>query len=58
MEVEIEIKFLLLINLNNANTENEHLSTLSDIRNLLEKIYGINNKSILFGGDCNLFFEV
>ena len=57
-EVKIENKVLLLINVYNANTENEQLSTLSDLSNILEKISDINNTSILFGGDFNLFFEV
>ena len=57
LEIKIENKVLLLINLYNANTENEQLSTLSDLSNMLEKIDDINNKSIVFGGDFNLFFE-
>ena len=57
LEVKIENEVLLLINLYNANTENEQLSTLSDLSNMLEKIDDINNKSIVFGGDFNLFFE-
>ena len=57
MELEIENKFLLSINLDNANTENEQLRTLSDISNILEKIDFINNKNISLRGDFNLFFE-
>ena len=57
LEVKIENEVLLLINLYNANTENEQLSTLSDLSNMLEKIDDINNKNIVFGGDFNLFFE-
>ena len=37
--------------------ENEQLNMLSDLSNMLEKIDDINNKSIVFGGDYNLFFE-
>ena len=58
IEVKIENKVLLLINLYNANTENEQLSTLSDVSNMLEKIDDINNKNIVFEGDFNLFLEV
>ena len=57
IEVTIESKVLLLINLYNTNTENEQLSMFSDLSNMLEKIHDINNKSIVFGGDFNLFFE-
>ena len=57
IEVRIESKVLLLINLYNTNTENEQLSMFSDLSNMLEKIHDINNKSIVFGRDFNLFFE-
>ena len=56
IEVKIENEVLLLINLYQANTENQKLSALSDLSDLLEKIDDINNKSIVFG-DCNLFVE-
>ena len=56
-EVKKENEVVLLINLYNANTENEQISTLSDLSNMLEKINDINNKNIGFGGDFNLFFE-
>ena len=57
IEVKIENEVLLLINLYNANTENEQLSTQSDLSNMLEKIDDINNKSIVYGRDFNLFFK-
>ena len=57
LEVKIENEVFLLINPYNANTENEQLSPLSDLSNMLEKIDDINNKSTVFGGDSNLFFE-
>ena len=57
IEVKIENEVLLLINFYNANTENEGLSTLSDLSNMLEKTEDTNNKSIEFGGHFNLFFE-
>ena len=57
IEVKIENEVLLLINLYNASTENEQLSTLSDLSNMLDKIDDISNKRIVFEGDLNLFFE-
>ena len=57
IEVKIENEVWLLINLYNANTENEQLSTQSDLSNMLEKIDDINNKSIVYGRDFNLFFK-
>ena len=56
IEVKIENEVLLLINLYQANTENQKLSALSDLSDLLEKIDDINNKSIVFG-DFNLFVQ-
>ena len=57
IELKIENEFLLLISLQNANTENEQLNTLCDLSSMLEKIDDTNNESIVFGGDFNLFFE-
>ena len=50
IEVKIENELFLLINPYNANTENEELSMLSDLSNILEKISDINDKRIAFGG--------
>ena len=55
--MKIENEILLLINLYNAKTENEQLSTLSDLSNMLEKIDDISNKSTVFGRDFNLLCE-
>ena len=57
LQVKIKNEFLILINLYNANTENEQLRTLFDITNRLEKIDDINHKKIVFGGDFNPSFE-
>ena len=57
IEVKIENEVLVLFNLYNANMENEQLSTLSDLSNMLERINDINNKRIVFPGDFNLLFE-
>ena len=58
IEVKIENDLWSLINLCNANTGNKQFSTISHLINMLEKIHDINNKSIVFGGDFNLFFEI
>ena len=57
IQLKIENEILLLINLYNAKTENEQLSTLSDLSNMLEKIDDISNKSTVFGRDFNLLCE-
>ena len=46
-----------LVNLYNANTESEQLSTLSDLSNVLRKINDISNKNVVLGGDFNLPFK-
>ena len=55
IKVKIEKEVLLLIILDNGNIENEQLSMLFDLSNML--IDDINNKNILFRGDCILFLE-
>ena len=57
IQLKIENEILLLINLYNAKTENEQLSTLSDLSNMLGKIDDISNKSTVFGIDFNLLCE-
>ena len=47
----------LLINLYNANKESEQLNTLSTFCNLLDDITNLHRKSIIFGGDFNVFFS-
>ena len=46
----------ILINVYNANTENEQGKTLSNLITLLESIYN-QDKASICGGDFNLFFD-
>ena len=47
----------ILINLHNANTENDQLSTFAELTNLLENFDLTRNKSIIFTGDFNLYLD-
>ena len=46
---------LMLIDLHNANAENDQLTTFSEPTNLLENCDLTKNKPIIFTGDFNLF---
>ena len=58
IEVKIENTIFLLINIYNANTETGQLQTLSNLSNILKTFDDIHNKSIIFGGDFNLFLDI
>ena len=58
IEVKIENTIFLLINIYNANTETEQRQTLSNLSNILKTFDDIHNKSIIFGGDFNLFLDI
>ena len=45
----------ILINLYNANTENDQLTTFTELTNLLENFDLTENKPIIFAGDFNFF---
>ena len=47
-----------LIKLYNANKESEQLNTLSTLCDLLHDITDFHCKSIILGGDFNIFFNL
>ena len=47
----------ILINLYNANTENDQLTTFSELTNLLENCDVTENKPIIFAVDFSLFLD-
>ena len=57
IEALIEDTKFILINLSNANTENDQLTTSSELINLLENFNPTKNKPIIFAGDFNLFLN-
>ena len=50
-------KQLVLVNLQNANTEKEQSVTLIKVSEMLNSILNIVNKNVILGGDFNLFFN-
>ena len=57
LEVKIDSEILILINIYNANTESEQLSTLTQLNDMLINVKNINNKNIILGGDFNIHFD-
>ena len=56
LEVKIDSEILILINIYNANTETEQLSTLIQLNDMLINVKNIN-KNIILGGDFNMHFD-
>ena len=56
LEVKIDSEILILINIYNANTESEQLSTLTQLNDMLINVKNINNKNIILDGDFNMRF--
>ena len=57
MEALVEDTEFILINLYNANTENDQLTTFSELINLLENFDLTKNKPIIFTYDFNMFLD-
>ena len=49
IEVKIGGSIFVLINISNANTEQEQLHTLNDLINILERFEDIQNKTVVLG---------
>ena len=47
----------LLMNLYNANTEREQLTTIKNLNNLLKDFEDFHDKKMIFAGDFNLIFD-
>ena len=57
LEATIDGSDYLLINLYNANTEKEQLTTIKNLNNLLKIFEDFHDKKVIFAGDFNLFFD-
>ena len=57
LEVKIDSEILILINIYNANTESEQLSTLTQLNDMLINVKNIKNKNIILGGNFNMHFD-
>ena len=58
LDVKIDDTVFVLVNIYNANTENDQLQTLSDLNDILGNINDIETKNIILGGDFNVFFNL
>ena len=57
LEATIDGSDYLLINLYNANTEKEQLTTIKNLNNLLKDFEDFHDKKVIFAGDFNLIFD-
>ena len=57
LEATIDGFDYLLVNLYNANTEKEQLTTVKILNNLLKDFEDFHNKKVIFAGDFNLIFD-
>ena len=57
LEATIDRSEYLLINLHNANTESEQLTTLKNLNNLLKDFEDFHDKKVIFAGYFNLICE-
>ena len=57
LEATIDGSDYLLINLYNANTEREKLTTMKNVNNLLKTFEDFHDKNVLFERDFNLIFD-
>ena len=53
LEATIDGSDYLLINLYNANTEKEQLTTIKNLNNLLKDFEDFHDKKVIFAGDFN-----
>ena len=57
LEATINGSDYLLINLYNANTEKEQLTTIKNLNNLLKDFEDFHDKKVIFACDFNLIFD-
>ena len=58
LDIDIDDKNFILINLYNPNTEAEQLKTLSKLAEMLTKLHLTQNNKIICVGDFNLLFNI
>ena len=57
LEINIDDRIFVLINIYNANNELDQVKTLTDLSEILECVDNIQNKNIIFVGDFNIIFD-
>ena len=55
--MKIDDQNFALLNSYNVNIEKEQLSTLVELKNMLDKVNSVCAKQIIFGGDLNFYFD-
>ena len=56
LEINIEDRLFVSINIYNANNERDQAKTLTGLGEILDCVDDIRNKNIIFGGDFNIIF--
>ena len=57
LEINIDDRIFVLINIYNANNELDQVKTLTDLSEILDCADDIQNKNIIFGGNFNIIFD-
>ena len=57
LEINIDDRLFVLINIYNANNELDQVKTLTDLGEILDCVGDISKKNIIFGGDFNIIFD-
>ena len=57
LEINIDDRLFVLINIYNANNKLDQVKTLTDLSEILECVNNIQNKNIILGGDFNIIFD-
>ena len=55
LDVTIDEKKFVLVNLYNANPKKDQLNTINELSEILNSANNISAKQIILGGDCNLY---
>ena len=57
LEISIEDRHFVLINIYNANNELDRVKTLTDLSKIFDCVDDIQNKNIIFGDGSNIIFD-
>ena len=57
LEINIDDRIFVLINIYNTNNELDQVKTFTDLSEILERVDNIQNKNIIFVGDFNIIFD-
>ena len=57
LEINIDNRLFVLINIYKANDKLDQLKTLTDLSKIVDCVNDIQNKNIIFGSDFNIIFD-